>query len=76
MCLAPGRNTVTLMRLEPLARQSQVKHSTTEPLWEGTDGSNDCIHYIIIGKRQKKIISFSCFGCPKRVPTICVLVVI
>ena len=32
MCLAPGHNAVTLVRLEPAAPQSRVKHSTTEPL--------------------------------------------
>ena len=32
MCLAQGHNAVTLMRLEPAAARSQVKHSTTEPL--------------------------------------------
>ena len=32
MCLAQGHNTVTLVRLEPAAPQSQVKHTTTEPL--------------------------------------------
>ena len=30
MCLAQGHNTVTQVRLEPTASQSQVKHSTTE----------------------------------------------
>ena len=33
MCLAQGRNTaVMLVRLEPTALRSRVKHSTTEPL--------------------------------------------
>ena len=32
MCLAQGHNTVTLMRLEPAAPRSRVKHSTTELL--------------------------------------------
>ena len=32
MCLAQGHNAVTPGRLEPAAPQSQVKHSTTEPL--------------------------------------------
>ena len=32
MCLAQGYNTVTLVRLKPATSQSQVKHSTTEPL--------------------------------------------
>ena len=32
MCLAQGHNAVTPVRLEPAAPQSQVKHSTTEPL--------------------------------------------
>ena len=32
MCLDQGHNPVTLMRLEPPAHQSRVKHSTTEPL--------------------------------------------
>ena len=32
MCLAQGHNTVTLVRLEPAAPRSRVKHSTTEPL--------------------------------------------
>ena len=32
MCLAQGHNTETLVRLEPAAPQSRVKHSTTEPL--------------------------------------------
>ena len=32
MCLAQGHNTVALVRLEPAASQSRVKHSTTEPL--------------------------------------------
>ena len=32
MCLAQGHNVVTQVRLEPVAPQSQVKHSTTEPL--------------------------------------------
>ena len=30
--LAQGHNRVTPVRLEPTAAQSQVKHSTTEPL--------------------------------------------
>ena len=32
MCLAQGHNAVTPVRLQPAAPQSQVKHSTTEPL--------------------------------------------
>ena len=32
MCLAQGHNAVTPVSLEPTAPQSQVKHSTTEPL--------------------------------------------
>ena len=32
MCLAQGHNTVTPVRLEPVAPRSQVKLSTTEPL--------------------------------------------
>ena len=32
MCLAQGYNAVTLVRLEPVALRSRVKHSTTEPL--------------------------------------------
>ena len=32
MCLAQGHNAVMLVRLEPAAVWSQVKHSTTEPL--------------------------------------------
>ena len=32
MCLAKGHNAVTPLRLKPAAPQSQVKHSTTEPL--------------------------------------------
>ena len=40
MCLAQGHNVVTLVRLVPTAPQSQVKHSTTEPL---------CSHCSIIG---------------------------
>ena len=32
MCLAQGHNAVTLVRLEPAAPWSGVKHSTTEPL--------------------------------------------
>ena len=32
MCLAQGHNAVTLVRLEPAASRSLVKHSTTEPL--------------------------------------------
>ena len=32
MCLAQGQNAVTLVRLEPAAPLSQVKHSTTSPL--------------------------------------------
>ena len=32
MYLAQGHNAVTLVRLEPAAPRSQVKHSTTEPL--------------------------------------------
>ena len=32
MCLAQRHNAVTPVRLEPTALQSQVKHSTTEPL--------------------------------------------
>ena len=30
MCLAQGHNAVTLVRLEPVAPRSLVKHSTTE----------------------------------------------
>ena len=32
MCLAQGHNAVTPVRLDPVAPQSRVKHSTTEPL--------------------------------------------
>ena len=32
MCLEQGHNAVMLVRLEPTAPQSRVKHSTTEPL--------------------------------------------
>ena len=32
MCLAQGHNAVTLVRLEPAAFRSRVKHSTPEPL--------------------------------------------
>ena len=32
MCLAQGHNAVMPLRLEPATPQSQVKHSTTEPL--------------------------------------------
>ena len=32
MCLAQGHNTVTLVKLEPVAPPSRVKLSTTEPL--------------------------------------------
>ena len=32
MCLAQGHNTVTLVRVEPAAPLSRVKHSTTGPL--------------------------------------------
>ena len=32
MCLAQGHNAATLVRFEPLALWSRVKHSTTEPL--------------------------------------------
>ena len=32
MFLAQGHNAVTLVRFEPVASQSRVKHSTTEPL--------------------------------------------
>ena len=32
MCLAQGHNAMMLVRLEPAAPQSRVKHSTTEPL--------------------------------------------
>ena len=31
MCLAQGHKAVTVVRLEPAALQSRVKHSTTEP---------------------------------------------
>ena len=32
MFLAQGHNTLTLVRLEPAAPRSRVKHSATEPL--------------------------------------------
>ena len=32
MCLAPGQNAVTPVRLESVAPRSRVKHSTTGPL--------------------------------------------
>ena len=32
MCLAQGHNPVAPVRLEPMAPQSWVKHSTTKPL--------------------------------------------
>ena len=32
MCLAQGHNAVTPLSLEPATPQSQVKHSTSEPL--------------------------------------------
>ena len=35
--LAQGHNTVTLVRLEPTAPRSRVKHSTTEPLRSHND---------------------------------------
>ena len=34
MCLAQGHNTVTLVRLEPGAPRSRVKHSTTAKKFE------------------------------------------
>ena len=36
MCLAQGHKAVTPMMLEPAARRSRVKHSTTEPLRSST----------------------------------------
>ena len=38
MCLVQRHNTVTPVRLKPTALQSQVKHSTTEPLRSPDDG--------------------------------------
>ena len=37
MRLTEGHNTVTPLRLEPVALWSQVNHSTTEPLRVNTD---------------------------------------
>ena len=47
MCLAQGHNAVTPVRLEPGAPQSQVKHSTTEPLHS---------HPLILCTHMKKFI--------------------
>ena len=64
MCLAQGHNTVTPVRLEPVAPHSQVKHSTTEP---------QCApHLSEFFERGKKIIFLAislnlCFGCSKRI---------
>ena len=39
--LAPGHNTVTPVRLEPVAPRSRVKHSTTAPL----HSLATCVHF-------------------------------
>ena len=44
MCLAQGHNAVTQVRLEPTVLQSQVKHSTTEPLRSGMQHHTPYIH--------------------------------
>ena len=44
MCLTKGHNAVTLVRLEPAAPRSRVKHSTTEPLLS---------HFIVFASKIK-----------------------
>ena len=46
MCLAQGHNTVPPVRLEPAIPQSQVKHSTTEPLCS-------LVHVLCLGEDQR-----------------------
>ena len=50
MCLAQGHNAVMLLRLEPTAPQSRVKHSTTEPL----RSPNFCRENVIIIEKINK----------------------
>ena len=51
MRLAQGHNTVTLVRLEPVAPRSQVKHSTTEPLHSP---SSKLIFITFVSVKQKR----------------------
>ena len=70
MCLAQGRNAVTLVRLEPASLQSQVKHSTTEPLRSQRFISSSipllcrsqCL-LLIFFLTLCMLGSFSCFNC-------------
>ena len=58
MCLAQGHNTVTPVWLGPLAPQSQVKHSTTEPLCS-------CLVVIVVLLyifSGSSLINFTCEG--------------
>ena len=55
MCLAQGHNTVTPVKLEPVAPRSRVKHSITEPLFSLGRKSD---------KNSKKHIQISWGQCP------------
>ena len=50
MCLAQGHNTVMPVRLEPVAVQSGVKHSTTEPL--GSQSSKMQEFFLMVKSRK------------------------
>ena len=45
MCNAEGHNSVTPVRLKPVAHWPPVKHSTTEPLRSLNMANNDFIYY-------------------------------
>ena len=51
MCLAQGHNTVTPVKLKPVAPQSRVKHSITEPLRSLEDKENTLLVFSGNGKR-------------------------
>ena len=56
MCLAQGHNALTMVRLEPAALMSQVKHYTTEPLrsylkWD-IYKNRTCVYMFIVTPRN------------------------
>ena len=57
MCLTQRHNTVTLVRLEPAAPRSLVKHSTTELLRSRDDDGDDDILSPLKKQQQKNVFN-------------------
>ena len=55
MCLAQGHNTKTLVRLEPAAPRSRVKHSTTEQLRS--------LQYVAAGWKKTGFFQQAIYSC-------------